>query len=383
MTDAATIPDPDFGEPDDEFAWWRKALANPRLIGTAELPIRETEPQCGFYRVRYRQGDYRRVAIYLHDGRVVAERDGRLVDEHDVGELWIWCARFPITWEVFDQVTQTGHWPDDPPDAPGIGDNINVADPHDALMIEFLGEEELANEFLSKPIGNKDDADRVANWKKKIIAIGKRAEAFHTAEAAPAVEEKRRVDDRWQSLRSRPVDLAARLTRHAKAWFDEQDRLERIRVEAAKREADRKRREAEAAAAEADRKRREAEERARRLAEQASRETDARLRAATEQQIEATRRESDAQLAAAGKLVSEARQAESDAVYRRPQAGKVGSKMSQRTFTSGRITDYDVFLLAAKDQEVIREAAETVCNRLAKAGMALAGMEIVKEQRVV
>lgn len=328
----------------DPWDKWRGALADPHKIGFGHLRIDE-EPWTGFFRVRRKGADWEPVQFWQDDfGLWHARRSGRVVDAERIPELWLWACRQPISEEAFDRATNGNGWADEPEHPPTIGHNTE-ADEFDALTIEFLGEKELADEFLKTPISNADEADRAAIWAKRMADIAKRADTLHGNEVAPLIVARRKVDSKWRELREQPTGYKVLLKRHQDKWLNEQERLERERVAAAAKEAERLRIEAAEAA---------------------------RVAATPEEQAEA------------GAKVAAAKEAEREAQFRRPQAGRKNQKTTLKTFRSGLITDYDAFIAAAKNEPEIREAAQIACNRLGREERhQFPGMEVVEERRTV
>lgn len=341
---------------DDPWLWWRTAAEHPDWIGTPALPIHEGNPQTGLFRVRGKGGQWQHVQIWKDNFDVwQATRAGFAVDPAKVNDLWIWACRTPISEEQFDRAARGEGWEDEPRRAPGIGHNINEADPRDALAIEFSGEKETAEELLKAPIKTQAEADRAAILARdRLPDIAHRANAQHKIDAAPSVEEKRRIDERWRELREQPVTLAQQLKRHSQAFFDERDRLERERVAAARREADRLQREAAEAERELQRKARDAE------------------RAATPQEV-----------VDVGAKIAAAKEAERQAVYVPPRAGRTGATVSMKTFVSAKVIDWDQLHGAIRDRDDVRKLAQSIADANAKVGTALPGCEIVKEKRAV
>ncbi|WP_204331027.1 hypothetical protein [Rhizobium ruizarguesonis] len=324
----------------DPWEKWRLALANPKKIGAGPLAVHDGDPWTGFFRVRRKDGDWEPVAFWKDDfGLWNATRNGEAVAADRIPDLWLWACREPISEEAFDRATAGNGWADEPERAPTIGHNSGDVDPFTALRLEWLGESELVEKFLASPITTKEEADRAAIWAKRLGDISNRADKHHAEEKAPVLIEGRRIDDKWRELREQSKGRSIQLKRHQETWLKEQARLERERVERRVAEAARLRQEAAqaAAAGEAD----------------------------------------------AGAKVAAAQEAERDAEFQRPQAGRTGAKVSLRKFPVGKITDYAVFLDAVKDSGEVKEAAEKACARLAKAKVAVPGMEIIIEERAV
>ncbi|MGO8241252.1 hypothetical protein ACC806_34510 [Rhizobium ruizarguesonis] len=330
----------------DPWEKWRLALADPSKIGKGPLAIHDGLPWTGFFRVRRKGAAWEPVQFWQDETGVwCAARSGHAVAPEAIPDLWLWACKNPITEEAFDRAVAGNGWADQPEQvSAGIGHNSGEADPFDELMAEFVGEKALVENALRAPIATKDQADTEATLLKRLRSIGNRADKLHAVEKAPHIVAGKKVDARWRELREAPDGYGEILKRRATAWLREQDRLERER--AAK------------AAIEAERKRKEAEEEARKAnSPEAQRE--------------------------AGAKVADAKEAERDAAYQRPQAGPTGEKMSLRTYRSGLITEFETFLAEVKDEEEIKEAAQRVANRLARQQKAVAGMEIIEEQRAV
>ena len=76
-------------------------------------PIHENDPQCGYYRMRWRRGgEWIPVAIFREDdGEVLALCKGEMKDAF---EVWTWCCRYPVDYEVYRAVAEEGKpWPED------------------------------------------------------------------------------------------------------------------------------------------------------------------------------------------------------------------------------------------------------------------------------
>lgn len=339
----------------DQYAWYFKALE----VGGGRQLSREQqqalgvthEPQSGFYRKRNKNGPDVPVAIWTGDMDLVAVSGDDALDPVDI---WTWCCRWPITEASYRDVAENGKaWPDDAPVADGgIGHN-QPDDPHEALKVEFAGEQELAEQFLKTPITTQEQADRAAVWSKKLATIAKKATDLHKVDKQPHLDAGRAVDDKWRGLKEEPDALSKRLKRHMDAYLLEQQRIERERQEVARREEERLRR--------------EAEEVARKAAED-------------EQQSEHARAVAKAEV---DQLRREAEEKAKEAEARNAAAGRTGAKVALRTFVSAHVTDYHAAakaLLDANHRE-LKETIDQLANRAIRAGVSLNGVERVEEQR--
>lgn len=332
-----------------EWAYWQKALevGNGRRLTKDEARALNitTEPQSGFYRKRNKAGSDIPVAIWNGEQGIVAVAGSSPVDPHDI---WTWCCDWPVSEESYRAVAENGQsWADEPPVATAsIGHNL-PDDPHEALRLEFEAERELAENFLSRTIESQDDADKAAVWSKKIAAIAKKATDHHKIEKQPHLDAGRAVDDKWRPLKEEPDALSKRLKRHLDAYLLDQQRKERERQEAARRE----------------------EERLRREAEEKARAAAASDDAAAKEDAERLQREAEAK----------AREAES----RNASAGRTGAKVALRTFVSARVTDYEAAAIALlkMNHADLKSTIDQLANRAIRAGVELAGVEKVEEQR--
>lgn len=323
----------------DQYSYWRNALAG--KFGD----VHDGYPQSGFYRRRLvKNGPFVPVAIWQDGENHVALVNGKPADASDI---WTWVCGQPITEEAYHKAMENGTWDDEarPADLPTAGNM--PSDPHEALTVEWEAEKEVGAEILAKPIKTQKDADQAAVFSKRIAAIAKKATDLHRVEKQPSLDESRRIDEHWRDLKTEPADMSKQVKRHLDAFLNEQRKIEEERQRKAREEAERKQREAEEAA----RKAAEAEE------------------------------PDEAAQAEAQRLQEEAEAAQRETEARNAQAGRTGSKVALRTFTSAEITDYDALLTALKDRPEIRELVQTLANRAAKSGVDLPGMKIVQEQR--
>lgn len=325
---------------ENPWAWWQAALEG--NIG----PMHEGQPEQGYYRTRFKGGQWEPVALWFENGEWHAMRGERMVDPADT---WNFCRTHPVSYEAYQKAIEGAGWDDEPP-APSIGHNL-PADPFDALKLEYEAEKEQAEAFMRTPIKTQDQADKAAIWSKRLATIAKKATDQHKVEKQPSLDEGRRVDDKWRGLKEDPAELSKKLKRHMDAYLQEQARIERERQEAARREEERLRREAEEAS---------------RKAAEADHQSEVERQAAIDR---------------ARQLEQEAAAKAKEAEAKNASAGRTGARVSLRTFVEPNITDYDALLMALKDRPEIREVVESLAKRAAKSGVSLPGMEIIEVQR--
>lgn len=337
----------------DEFAWWRRALANPGDIGRRhDLQVHDGMPNVGFYRYWSKRLD-RWVAVAFfretETGAMLAESDGQPIPDEKMGGLWLWCCRYPISYEAWLASLRGEPFHDDNPPI-GIGHNLgadaDIGD-HERLRLEFLGERDLVESFLKAPIKTQADADRAAIWSKKLTAIKTRADEAHAVEKRPFLDGGKAVDDKWRELRDDSAVLTKRLKRAQDDYLVEQDRIEQARQRAAREEADRLAREAEIAAR------------------------------------QAAQSQSADVLAEAGKKVAEAREAERQAAPRPVQAGRTGARTSLRTYKYALVEDWPTLALALVQRDEVRTVLQQLADKAARADVAFPGCKVVSERRTV
>ena len=326
--------------------YWQNALSGD--FG----PVHENEYHYGFYRMRFRKDEtLLPVAIYQsEDGNWYAQVDRKNIDP---GKIWTFCCNKPVSYDAYLAALDGKGWPEDPPalpEAPAeLGHNLPT-DPNEALKVEFAGEKELAEGFLKTQITTQEQADQAAVWSKKLSDIHGKADKLFRSEKDPINEQGKAIDDKYR-WRGDAKELATKLKRALDKFLADQAKAEEERARKAREDADRIKREAEAAKQKA----REAEEQSE--------------EAATAAKAEASR------------LAREAEEADRASALRRVSSGRTGARVSLRTYTSGEITDIEKLLIALKDTPEVRELAQTLANREARAGNQIPGMKIVTEQR--
>lgn len=333
----------------NRWKWWQDAL-------TGKFGPIHHEPEQGYFRVRKKGEPWEPVAIWFDAERDewLAYRSGREVRAEDI---WMWACRNPITHEAYEKAMAGDGFDDEPRTAPGIGDNSGEADPFDALTIEYLGEKEMAEEFMKTPVETQDQSDKVAIWCDRILKIRSKAQALHKAEKQPFLDGGKAVDNKWRGLAhdkdGETTELIAKLRAHNMSFLKKKAREEEERQRKAREDAERIRREA----AEAARKAQESDQQSEKDREAAAKEAD--------------------------RLAAQARQAEQEAEARRVNSGRTGSKMGLRVEKKGEITDYDMFVMAVRNRDEVKELMQSLANRAAKSGFQVDGMKIVEIEKVV
>ena len=211
------------------YTYWHNALMG--QFG----PIHENDPQCGYYRMRLRRGgEWVPVAIFREDdGEVIALCKGEMKDAF---EVWTWCCRYPVDYEVYRAVAEEGKpWPEDvmvsgladptakspyppagnpsPTTLPTIGHNSSGVTEAEGLLEEIEALKYLSSTWLEEigSIATQTDADRAANYAERFGMLETKAEALRTSAKRPILEEGRRIDADWKPVIARASDNKAKM----------------------------------------------------------------------------------------------------------------------------------------------------------------------------
>ena len=176
----------------DQFDWWRAALKG--NVGA----VHDGVPQSGYFKLRdQRDGPWMPVAIWIA-GDTLRCRVGE--SARDPHETWIRCAKHPVAKEAAKQAFEAGTWPGD---VPQMGDNSGTL----SLAEEIADAVEQATAWLrSSKITDKTAADTAANWRARLLDLGKQADRQRTEEKRPHDEAASAVQAKWKPV----VDAAER-----------------------------------------------------------------------------------------------------------------------------------------------------------------------------
>ena len=235
------------------YTYWHNALMG--QFG----PIHENDPQCGYYRMRLRRGgEWVPVAIFREDdGEVIALCKGEMKDAF---EVWTWCCRYPVHYEVYRAVAEEGKpWPEDvmvsgladptakspyppadnpsPTTLPTIGHNSSGVTEAEGLLEEIEALKYLSSTWLEEigSIATQTDADRAANYAERFGMLETKAEALRTSAKRPILEEGRRIDADWKPVIARASDNKAKMKKALEPYLLSE--RERILKEQAEQEA--------------------------------------------------------------------------------------------------------------------------------------------------
>lgn len=229
----------------ERWAWWRAALKNPEQIGKS-LPVHPGEYELGYYRTRRKGGPWEPVGIYPdEDGRVVAFRGKKPVD--DIENLFTWCCRNPVEYDAYMQALETGKWPDDDEVvAATIGDNSGVVDETETLADQI----ETALKGLTKydKITDDETSAKALSLSNRLNELSREADKKRADMKQPHLEAGKAIDKQWMPLIKSAKEGADKVKSLIGAWETEKYR----RQQEEQRKADEARRAAEEAAQERD-----------------------------------------------------------------------------------------------------------------------------------
>ena len=317
----------------DDYAWWREALA------TGSFTVEEGSPQIGFYKTK-RNGQWVPVAIWRDKAtKELVAAVGNQSNRISPNDIWLSCAKNPVTNEAAKQAFATGLFPGDI--AP-VGGNMAALPTPEQIAI-------LIDEALSwlKGLGGKVksqvESDTLANYRDKLNGLKKKAEAEHETEKQPFLDGGREVDKKYNPAIKSVTETVRDLLAAQTAYLNAENK--RIQDEArAKHEAEVKR---------------VAEERAKIAAEQAALMKADPIAALTTAPIE----EPELPIFEAPKPVT--------------AGGQFGKKTTLRTVTDYVVNDYPAALAHLKDHPDVRAAVEKAAKAQAKTGVTVPGVETI------
>ena len=230
------------------WAWWQTALKDPREIGSKDLPVHDSDPQQGYYRIRYgKTKPFEPVAIWRDDeGNWLAYRNGREVSAEDI---WVSCCKHPVSYEAYNAALAGNGWPDDDklvvaqvaPMTPG--DLSNSKDVDEAETLRDQIEAALSGMTAYAKIGDDATAAKALSLRNRLNELSRDADKIRTKEKEPHFEAGKAVDAKWQPLVKKAKNGADQVRDAIGAW--ETEKLRR------QREAERKALEAQRVAEEA------------------------------------------------------------------------------------------------------------------------------------
>ncbi len=199
----------------DPRAFWKDALAgrNPdHTRGKAE---------CGYYRMRQRDGSSIGVAIWRDDEgglcAKIGKRNGQTIEadreEEFCDQVFAWCLQIPVSEEAYWHWYDNGSWPEDLPDVRAqVEERLTEISEHfghnapPELVIQETVKELLAEakkwlEGIGGKIATQEQADKAANFADRFAELEKEAEKTRVAEKEPHLKDSRDTDAKWQPIK--------------------------------------------------------------------------------------------------------------------------------------------------------------------------------------
>lgn len=186
----------------DPWVWWRAALKNPSEIGKS-LPVHDGDAQVGYYRTKFKGGEYEPVAIYYPEDSdtLIALRGSREVIPD---EIWTYCCRQPVEYQAYLDARAGKGWPDD--DAvvakqvapPAAGDNSGAVDPTEEIKDQI--ENALKGMDAYKAITDDATAAKALSLRNRLNELSNQADKIRSKEKEPFLEGGKAVDAKWQPL---------------------------------------------------------------------------------------------------------------------------------------------------------------------------------------
>lgn len=205
------------------YDFWQRALAGEE-VGGPTLPIHDGEAHPGFYRKRAsRAGAFLPVAIWEHEGALIALVDGK---QADPAEVWSYCCRFPVTNEAYNIRVETGMWPDEdgavaasltPAASQEIGaNNPPIDDP--ATEIQRKIDTAAANAKDYEKIEDDETAGKAQSVRSRLLELAGEADKAREALKRPHLDANKAIDSKWQPI-VKAGELAANKIRETLSAF--------------------------------------------------------------------------------------------------------------------------------------------------------------------
>jgi hypothetical protein len=178
------------------YDYWTNALAG--KFG----PVHDSDPQPGFYRKRVsRGGVFLPVAIWEHEGQMIALVDGK---QADADEIWTYVCQHPISEQHYHARMETGRWHDEseavaaslaPPPA---GHNNPPQDEAEILKDQIDAASIGADGFAE--ITDDGEAAKAQSLRSRLLELSGNADKKREAEKKPHLEAGKAIDAKWQPL---------------------------------------------------------------------------------------------------------------------------------------------------------------------------------------
>lgn len=223
------------------FAWHTAALANPSQIGKT-LIVHPSDPEEGWFRTRDKDGPWQPLVLWQDGGQWFAlrgiEPDRRAVNAVDI---WTWCARYPISFDVYEAVAERGEpWPDvdqavhaQRRGPPRPGSNEGGLSESELLAGDIQAA--LDQMRLYKAIDDDETAGKAQSLRARLNELSGKADKVREKLVRPHLDAQRDINGEWQPLVKDAKGGADTLRKTLEAYETKKLRERRAAEEAARK----------------------------------------------------------------------------------------------------------------------------------------------------
>lgn len=223
------------------WAWHTAALAAPKQIGKT-LIVHPSDPEEGWFRTRDKDGPWQPIVLWQDGDQWFAlkgiEPDRKAINAVDI---WTWCARYPISFDVYEAVAERGEpWPDVDhavhaqrrgPPRPGS----NEGGLSESEMLAGDIQAALDQMRLYKAIDDDDTAGKAQSLRARLNELSGKADKVREKLVRPHLDAQRDINGEWQPLVKDAKGGADTLRKTLEAYETKKLRERRAAEEAARK----------------------------------------------------------------------------------------------------------------------------------------------------
>ena len=184
---------------EDQYRFWRRRLAG------EVVPIHDSDPQSGFYRLKTKDGTSHPVAYWFApDGTLRCRVGSKDINEQTANERWPWASKSPISHEVYKAVIAGEPWPDQHESV--TRDRANSTNAPDDQSFDGLKDriDDLARDAQALidagAAPDQSAADRASDLANRLAELQKQADSARAAEKKPHDDAVALVQAKWKPL---------------------------------------------------------------------------------------------------------------------------------------------------------------------------------------
>lgn len=219
-----------------DYTYWQNALKG--SFG----PVHDSDPQPGFYRRRTRKGGpFVPVAIWEHEGKIVAVQDGK---HADAAEIWTYVCQNPIPEDWYHGKMNDGVWRDEAPAVAAeatMGHNQGPTDEAEILKEQI--ESASAGVKQYEKIDSDESAAQAQSLRARLNELSGEADKKREDAKKPHLDAGKAIDAKWQPLVKAAKAGADAIRAALSGWETEKynrQQEERRKAEEAQRKAEEK-----------------------------------------------------------------------------------------------------------------------------------------------